>query len=280
MMTLKTLACFLIAGVCGMWVGCGPESPDSTTPPANDWYRPGVGTTWHWQLQPNASGGVATQYAVDMVDLDLFDVDESIIRQLQSDGRRVLCYFSAGTYEDFREDAGQFFEQELGTTLEDFADERWLDIRSSNVRRIMLARLDLAAAKSCDGVEPDNVTSWKNNTGFDLSADDQLEFNRFLADAAHALGMAIALKNDLEQIEQLVDDFDLAVNEQCHEFDECNMLQPFIDAGKAVLNAEYASQFVDDAETREAMCERARAAGISTLVLPVDLDDAFRFSCD
>ena len=233
-----------------------------------------------WQLQPNGEGNINTSYDVDVYDLDLFDIPESLIEELQSEGRRVICYFSAGTYEDFREDAVRFDTAELGNTLEDFGDERWLDIRSPNVHEIMLARLDLAMQKGCDGVEPDNVDAFANDSGFALTADDQLAFNRFLANEAHRRGLAVALKNDLDQIDALVEYFDCSVNEQCHEFDECAVLQPFIDAGKPVFNAEYADEFVQDAARRGELCDNARAGDLRTLILPVDLDDSSRFSCD
>ncbi|MFQ5551082.1 MAG: endo alpha-1,4 polygalactosaminidase [Gemmatimonadales bacterium] len=144
----------------------------------------------------------------------------------------------------------------------------------------MQARLDLAVQKNCDGVEPDNVDGFTNNTGFPLTATDQLAFNRFLANEARTRGLAVALKNDLDQIPELVDYFDLSVNEQCHEFNECDQLQPFITAGKPVLNAEYADQFVSDPVQRQTMCAAAVAQNLRTLVLPIDLDDSFRFSCD
>jgi hypothetical protein len=153
-------------------------------------------------------------------------------------------------------------------------------VRSANVRRIMLARLDLAVSRGFDGVEPDNVDGYTNDPGFPLTAADQLDFNRFIADAAHERGLAVGLKNDLDQIPDLVACFDFAVNEQCHEYDECGALQPFVDAGKPVFNAEYADAFVNDAVRRSQMCADFRGRGLHTLVLPVDLDDAFRISCD
>jgi hypothetical protein len=245
-----------------------------------DWYRPSVDATWQWQLQPNGSGEINASYDVDVYDIDLFDNDAAQVAALQADGRRVICYFSAGSYEDFREDAGAFAADDIGNPLDDFPDERWIDTRSDGVRQIMLARLELAVQKGCDGVEPDNVTGFSNDTGFALTAGDQLDFNRFLASAAHARGLAIGLKNDLEQIPELVDDFDFAVNEQCAEFDECAALDPFIDAGKPVFNAEYADVYVNDADARQALCADAVDQGRHALVLPIDLDDAFRFSCD
>jgi len=245
------------------------------------WYQPGVSTTWQWQLQPGGGGTLNTSYDVDVYDIDLFDAPQSVIDQLHAAGRKVVCYFSAGSYEAFRDDAGEFAAADLGNTLEGFADERWVDIRSTNVRSLMAGRLELAVTKQCDGVEPDNVDGYQNNPGFALTAGDQLEFNRFLAAAAHDRGLAVGLKNDLDQIPDLVGDFDFAVNEQCHEFDECDQVQPFIDAGKPVFNAEYEASFVNDTGgARAAMCAASLAQGLRSLVLPLDLDDSFRHSCD
>lgn len=263
-------------------VGSGATGLERDTPPITegDWYRPDVDATWQWQLQPDADGKLNTDYDVDVYDLDLLETGTDTIDSLRTQGARVLCYFSAGSFEDFRPDAARFLSAELGNALEGFADERWLDIRSSNVRAIMLDRLDLAVQKGCDGVEPDNVTGFQNDTGFDLTADDQLAFNRFIANETHRRGLAVALKNDLDQIRELVDYYDLSINEQCHEFDECAMLEPFVAAGKPVFNAEYADPFVNDPTARQPLCTAALNERIRTLVLPLDLDDSFRFTCD
>ncbi|MCH8937239.1 MAG: hypothetical protein IIB90_16105 [Gemmatimonadetes bacterium] len=47
-----------------------------------------------------------------------------------------------------------------------------------------------------------------------------------------------------------------------------------------MFNAEYDSRFVSDAAVRDGMCSAARADNLRTLILPLDLDDSFRFSCD
>lgn len=256
--------------------GSGGEQPlDPNVAPVTDgtWYRPPVTATWAWQLQ----GALNTSYDADIYDIDLFDTDAAVVSELQADGRRVLCYFSAGSYEDWRPDAGAFEASDLGNTLSGFEDERWLDIRSRNVHEIMYARLDLAIQKGCDGVEPDNVTGYDEDTGFSLTPTDQLAFNRHLFNAAHPRGLTVALKNDLGQITELIDYVDLMVNEQCHEFDECGTLQPFIDAGKPVLNAEYLAAYRDAPET---VCTPALNGNLRTLILDEELDDSFRFSCD
>lgn len=58
------------------------------------------------------------------------------------------------------------------------------------------------------------------------------------------------------------------------------MLQPFIDAGKPVFNAEYADQFVDDRGARDTVCADARNQQLQTLILAIDLDDSIRFTCE
>ena len=145
------------------------------------------------------------------------------------------------------------------------------------VHEIMFARLDLAVEKGCDGVEPDNVTGYDDDSGFDLTATDQLAFNRHLFNAARERGLAVALKNDLEQIGDLIEYVDLMVNEQCHEFDECDTLVRFVEAGKPVLNAEYLLAYRDAPDT---VCVPARENNLRTLILDEELDDSFRFSCD
>lgn len=256
----------------------GDAEPDAKLPPvtSGQWYRPSLATTWQWQLQET----VNTEYDVELYELDLFEAPASVIDALQGSGRRVLCYFSAGSWENWRPDAGQFPSSALGNVYSGFEDERWLDIRSPTVMTLMRARLDLAVQLGCDGVEADNVDGFETNTGFPLTASDQLVFNRTLYNEAHTRGLAVAMKNDVAQVAALIDYVDLHVSERCHELSECSLLDPFITQGKPVLNAEYLDRFVTKETDRDEMCAAARARGLRTLVLPEDLDDSFRFSCD
>ncbi|CAF3418132.1 unnamed protein product [Rotaria sp. Silwood1] len=109
--------------------------------------------------------------------------------------------------------------------------EWWLDIRRLDILGpIMRDRLDLAKNKSCDGVEPDNIDVYTqmNGGGFRITYRDQLTYNIWLAQEAHARDLSIGLKNDVDQVRDLVSYFDWAINEQCWEYNECNTLQPFI----------------------------------------------------
>lgn len=178
------------------------------------WYQPEITTRWQIQLEKHqGEDHINTQYDIDVYDIDLFDNSVELISSLQRSGKKVICYFSAGSYENWRNDASQFNDNDLGSALDNWPGERWLDIRSLNVRQIMQVRLDLAKQKGCDGVDPDNVDGYSNQTGLPLTADDQLEYNRFLATEAHKRGLGIGLKNDLDQIPLLVKWFDFSVNE-------------------------------------------------------------------
>ena len=254
------VAGLLLGAACG---GGGAEA---------DLWRPGAAASWQWQVQ----GAVNTGYDVDVYDIDLVRTSPDVFERLRSDGRRVVCYFSAGTWETFRGDRAPP-EEAVGKPVVDFPDERWLDIRHAGVRTRVVGQLDLARERNCDGVEPDNVDGFANDTGFDLSAADQLAFNRFLAAEAHERDLAVGLKNDLDQVAELAGDFDFAVNEQCHEFAECEALVPFVAARKPVFNAEYHATFRRDPAP---MCDASQRLGLQTLVLPTQLDDSFRISCD
>ncbi len=252
--------------------GCGGGDREGTS---SRW-SPTVSDTWQWQL----SGTINTGYSAKVYDIDLFDAPASTLNQLKSQGKHVVCYFSAGSSENWRPDFSRFGAADMGRPLDGWAGERWLDTRSANVRAIMKSRLELAASKGCDGVEPDNMDAYTNGSGFPLDAATQLDYNRFLAREAHALGLAVGLKNDVDQLAALAPDFDFAVNEQCHEYNECGGYAVFVSAGKPVFNAEYHSRWRNDAADRERLCQASRAAGLRTLVLPLALDDRFRFSCD
>ena len=242
-----------------------------------DWYRPDTNISWQWQL----NGKINPNYDVNLYDIDLFDSNVSLIQALKNDGKKVICYFSAGSWENWRDDKDNFPSEIIGNILDGWEDEKWLDISNKKIKPIMLSRLDLAVQKGCDGVEPDNVDGYTNNTGFALSADDQLAYNEFIANEARKRGLSVGLKNDLKQITALEPFFDFTVNEQCHEYNECDKMKPFVDANKPVLNTEYLQDYVDNNYSeRDNMCTNSMDLKYKTLVLPLNLDDSFRYSCE
>jgi hypothetical protein len=267
------LASSLVLAGCGAVgqapeLGSGPDGggvdagqADGGTQGGGIW-RPASGTNWQWQLQ----GTIDTTVDAAMYDIDLFDAPQSTIDALHATGRIVVCYFSAGTYEDWRPDAPGFPSSALGNSVAGWPGESWLDTRDSTVRSIMQARLDRAVQKNCDGVEPDNMDGHANGPGFPLTANTQLDYNRFIANEAHARGLSVGLKNDVDQAAALEPSFDWALNEECSRYDECATLEPFVQANKAVFHVEYAS-----------VCP-APIAGHSLLLKHLDLD-AWRVVC-
>lgn len=237
-------------------------------------WKPAPGTSWQWQL----TGTLDTSVDVAMYDIDLFDATSGAITGLHAAGRVVICYFSAGSREDWRPDANDFQPGDYGNPLSGWAGENWLDVRSANVRAIMKARMDLAQQKGCDGVEPDNVDGYANDSGFPLTQADQLDYDSFLATEAHARGLSVGLKNAVDLIPALVDQFDWALNEECLSFDECATVQPFIAAGKAVFHVEYVDQEADGPAKQTAVCGQPTISGFSTLIKKWELD-AWRLAC-
>lgn len=232
------------------------------------WWQPDTTeVSWQWQL----TGFVDLTFDVAMYDVDLFDVRPRVIARLQAAGRTVICYLSAGSYESWRADAAAFPAAVVGNVLADYGDEHWLDVRSQAVRDIMLTRLDLAVAKGCDGVEPDNLDGYLVASGFPLTEDILTEYIRFLAQEAHQRGLSIGLKNAVELVDALVSEVDWALNEECVQYNECDMLQPFLDAGKPVFHVEYVDEEGELQSKAEHICAKPVVAGFNTLIKLWDL---------
>lgn len=247
----------------------GASNADSGTD-GGGWLTLAPGTSWQWQL----SGTIDTSVDADVFDIDLFDTPQATIDALHAAGRKVICYFDTA-YEPGRPDSAQL-EPFRGNPVDGWPGQYWLDVRAPEVRAIMAARLDLAVTKRCDAVEPDDVDAIDNDPGLPLTAATQLDFCRFLATGAHARGLGVALKNDLDQIAELVNDFDFAINEECFQYDECGVLEPFVNAGKAVLQVEYTGG--DLASKAAKVCPQANALDFDTLIKHLDLG-APRVAC-
>jgi len=203
-----------------------------------------------WQIQLSSTPSKPFP-KVGMIEVDGFDTAASTIAALHRSfpDRGVVCYIDAGTWENWRPDAGKFPKSLLGKPDGHWQGERWLDIAryQGALARIMRARTQMCRAKGFNAVDYDNVDAYTNKTGFPLTAADQLRYDIFLANTAHRLGLAVALKNDLAQIPVLIRYFDFAVDEQCFQYAECLTsqnggrfgLDEFVRARKAVFDIEY-----------------------------------------
>ncbi|MFG2714320.1 endo alpha-1,4 polygalactosaminidase [Streptomyces goshikiensis] len=234
-----------------------PAPPDQ----AKARWHPQPGLAWQWQLDGRSDPSVD----VPVYDIDGFENSAADVAVLHRAGRKVICYVNVGAWEDFRPDQAAFPRALLGRP-NGWRGERWLDIRRIDLLRpIMEKRFDMCRAKGFDAVEPDLVEGYGNDTGFPLTPDHQLAYNRMIAAIAHARGLSVGLKNDLPQIPQLLGDFDFAVNEECAQFEECASLTPFVKAGKAVFHVEYEG-------STAAFCADSRRLRLSSMLKNPELD--------
>jgi len=213
-----------------------------------DVWQPEQGVKWQIDISDTISVSSASAPEpsdAEVWDLDLFNTDADTITNLKSAGKKVICYFSAGTSEEGRPDLGSFQDGDLGAGLPDWPGENWLDLRSESVFAVMQGRIDLAAQKGCDAIDPDNMDGYSNENGggFNppLSTDDSVAFLQKMADAAGSYGMSIGLKNAGDIVDSVTDIVQFAVNEQCSELQECGIYDNFTGAGKPVFHIEYGS---------------------------------------
>lgn len=242
------------------------SQPDtSNLTPETDWWHPTVGLTWQWQIDDL---DIDTSIEADVYDVDLY-VDQTIIDELHAKGRKVICYMSVGSWEDWRPDKDAFPPEVLGKDYEGWKGERWLDIRQiDKLAPIMLARLDLCKAKGFDAVEPDNMEIYTNDTGFPLTYDDQLQFALWLADESHKRGLAIGVKNAQDQVKDLLSHFDFAITEDAFYYGWAKDMLPFIESGKPLFAAEYTDLPGDFA----AFCAQSKQLNFSTILKKRGLD--------
>lgn len=249
---------------------------------SNIWH-PKPGTTWYWQLRETVDTSVDAQ----VYDIDLFDNTNQLVEELHGKGRKVICYINVGAYEDWREDSYKFTTDGkepksdgsnldrniVGKPYEGWDGEYWLNIREQKVRNIMKSRFEECKGKGFDGVEPDNIDSYDptEKTGFNITQKDQIDYDEWLAETAHNLGLSIGLKNDPGNAEDLVNAFDWALTEDCFAQNWCTDMKPFIDKEKAVFAAEYTDQMNSTTFT-DTVCNQAQQMKFSAILLNRNLN--------
>lgn len=131
-------------------------SPCSTDTTNTEVWEPEVGTEWQIVLQSNLKATNKFTPDVPVYDIDLFGNDDSVFKALKEQGKKIICYFSAGSYEPYRPDSDDFKASDKGSIMDGWEDENWLDINSDNVRAIMKKRIELAADRGCGSSFPFN----------------------------------------------------------------------------------------------------------------------------
>ncbi|KAH8080879.1 glycoside hydrolase superfamily [Filobasidium floriforme] len=207
---------------------------------------------------------ISVTSSIYIVDGD--NTSNKTIAEYKAAGKTVMCYFSAGSFEPFRDDAALFKSDCFcgkGSTYNaktekcssnknkmDGWDEYWLDLRTpaclTNIKAIQEARMRKFQQKGCDGVDPDNVDSYINSQKYGTTKANQAAYLTWLSQTARGLGLYIDLKNSgdiLEDYPQIVEMFDFSVIESCYVWEECDVYKPFLDAKKPQIRVEYGSDF-------------------------------------
>ncbi|KAK7429650.1 hypothetical protein QQZ08_003845 [Neonectria magnoliae] len=230
-------------------------------------WQPAVGASWQIILKyPIALTDDSTDDLApdtDIWDLDLYDNDKSVFDALRDAGKRVICYFSAGSWEDWRDDADDFAKADLGKDLDGWKGEKWLNVSSPEVRSIMKTRIKLASEKGCSAIDPDNVDGYQNENGLGLTEADAISYIKFLSAEAAQYNMSTGLKNAGDIIDDVLDHVHFSVNEQCIQYGECETFAAFIAADKPVFNIEYPDKApkVSDKEKAVICSDTGKAKG-------------------
>ncbi|KAH7408108.1 glycoside hydrolase superfamily [Phaeosphaeria sp. MPI-PUGE-AT-0046c] len=204
-------------------------------------------------------------------DIDLFDNPASTVSTLKAAGKIVICYFSAGTAEDWRDDYKSFAAADLGKVLPEWPNEKWIRTGSQSIRNIMAKRIKIAADKGCDAIDPDNTDGYQNDNGLNLRSTDAIDYMRWMQQEAAKYNMKIGLKNSLDIVNDLALIMDFAVNEQCAALGECRAYDRFLALNKPVFHIEYPTP-LNAGATKGLSCTSIGVNGTSTILKTLQLD--------
>jgi Glycoside-hydrolase family GH114 len=188
----------------------------------------------------------------------VFDIDgiinpASTVTALHRLNDKAICYIEVGAagnyYSAADEDVPVTYYQQLQQAgdlgqAEPGYPEFYLNINASSTVRIIEAMIkQQCAAKGFDAVEPDIDDSYTDSTGFGITEQENIQYDRTLGAYAHSLGLAWGQKNgdsDPEFSEALEPTTDFLLDEECNYYQTCGIVTPpYVRAGKLVLNAEY-----------------------------------------
>jgi hypothetical protein len=231
----------------------GPDARSGGDPGGDGGPRPEGGTVWqpttaapihfHWMI--GASSFTSGDILSGQNGPTVYDIDGANATA----GAVAICYVEVGSLEQGRPDYAKFPSSVIGPAVQGWPGENWLLVTAANqsvILPLMKARfVDWCQAKGFDAIEPDNLDAWTNSSG--VTETDNIAYDLAIGQLAHALPLSIGLKNvmtdvDPSQYASFVALFDWALNEQCYEYDECNVYSAsgsFLPAAKAVFDVEY-----------------------------------------
>ncbi|KNC76280.1 hypothetical protein SARC_11210 [Sphaeroforma arctica JP610] len=224
---------------------------------------PRVGASWVNRAWTDGSGLNKISSDDEVVLVDPADISKEDMDELHAAGHYLLCYNNAGAWESWRADADEFPLELRARKLAGWDNEYWWNIiewDDSELKNAHIKRMKWMWEKGCDGLELDNLdcrSCVDGESKTDLRA-KAVENVRWLAQESNRQCMDASMKNSIDIFADVAEHFQMAVNEQCEEYNECSSyIDYFIDLGKPVFAVEYTKSW------SEADCSFANNNGIS-----------------
>ncbi|OUM60833.1 glycoside hydrolase family 114 protein [Piromyces sp. E2] len=226
------------------------------------------GLTWNYVIGENHFD--VEKEKAQVIVVDLHGTKDSQMEKYKKHGKKVICYFSGGSYEHFRPDKEKM-KDVSGLVLYDEKlhgwDEYYLDIRKSGLKSIIENRIKEAKKKHCDGIEVDNLDVCSNVKHTHLSASDCAEYAKWLAETAHSYDISIGLKNSKYIADKVAKYYDFAINESCFTHGKyCHKYKEFfLNDNKAVFSIQY-NNYLEDRGGKSGLCKDINGLPISMIV--------------
>jgi endo-alpha-1,4-polygalactosaminidase (GH114 family) len=249
----------------------GSELPNDKT----DWWKPVNGVSFDWDLDDlNAQD----HFEADVVDVDAFTTSAEQVAALHAQGKKVIAYISVGTLENDRPDAGLLPKEVIGKVYPEWTEEKWVDIREPEKLKPWLnSRFRMIINKGFDAIEPDNLDSFDNETGFNITESDTRRYCDFLISLAHQNGLGIGQKNVPGLASDFAAKFDWLLTEDAFEQGWQEQVKPFIDLKKPVFSVEY-TDMTTEATFENIFCPKAKVLKVYAVLKRRDLDK-WSFAC-
>jgi hypothetical protein len=222
-----------------LFIGCNKdileiESSEYTPVP----FEPKSNSSWHIEIKNKE----LAEKEVDLYIIDLLSGEpQTKVNTVAVGDTKVVCKLSAGTYDSQIErlypvENHPYPEVAVGN-IQTNGSTYWVDITSDYVREIMKGRIEFASRVGCDGILFTEVSSYDQNTGFQITEDDQIEFNRYLSGKAHEFGVFAGFSDIEAQIYSHSQFADLVFVQNCFQRGTCKKYEDFSENG-ATLNLE------------------------------------------
>lgn len=221
----------------------GAEAPAASAPPL---LPPAGRVNWAWP-RPGERPNLDTRAGeTTLVGLDGLSAKPSQVSALKARGIYTVCRMNLTTLDPHSPDAARFTAP---MRLREAGGQPILAFDPANAVRpgsalgaLLVGRLNVCVIRGFDAVDPGDLGSAGGAEG-DSARQQRLNFSGWLADQAHAAGLAIFQHGALRDAEErdrhgrvLADIFDGAISGGCRAEGTCAALSAYVSRGKLALD--------------------------------------------